>query len=32
MNWKRLSLQAALLVDGQLDLRSVLTLKLASTK
>lgn len=32
MNWKCLSLQAALTVDGQLDSCSVLTLKLASTK
>lgn len=32
MNWKCLTLPAALTVDGQLDLGSVLTLKLASTK
>lgn len=32
MNWKCLSLQAALATDVQLDLCSVLTLKLASAK
>lgn len=32
MDWKCLSLQAALTVDGQLDSCSVLTLKLASSK
>lgn len=32
MNWKRLNFQAALIIDGQLDLYIVFRLQLASTK